>query len=215
MPIICFEGASAVGKSTVSTYLQKNFGAFVVAEVNFLFERKEREPQFWYFERQIERWKMARRAAKRRKIVILDGDAFQPLWYNWSYDYDFGEPFAEISGFYQKVLAAGEIDFPDKYFIFTVEGGELHRRKTNDASRTRKNFERHLRFIEPQIAYFNFIKSVNENLVEFVENREAEETGRKIINSVSAAVSNNYSSIKLFEAVKNWLAVNNAEDFKS
>lgn len=38
MGIIAFEGASAVGKSTTCRELEKNYGAYIIPEVNSLFE---------------------------------------------------------------------------------------------------------------------------------------------------------------------------------
>jgi deoxyadenosine/deoxycytidine kinase len=213
MPIICFEGASAAGKSTLSDYLREKCGAFVVREVNFLFERTAAEPRFWYFEKQTERWQMALEAAKNHSLVILDGDAFQPLWYNWAYDYDFGESFREINRFYRNALAAGKINFPDKYFILTVNTGALRNRKAGDSSRTRKNFERHLRFIEPQKAYFNFIKSNRNGLVEFIENEDIELSGEKVINSLAGNVSDKDASLDLFDSIADWLENKRAADF--
>lgn len=35
MGIIAFEGASAVGKSTTCRELEKNYGAYIIPEVNF------------------------------------------------------------------------------------------------------------------------------------------------------------------------------------
>lgn len=217
MLIICFEGASAVGKTALSEYLRANFDAYVVPEVNLLFERKESEPRFWYLKKQIERWKLASCAVANHKIVILDGDPFQPIWYNWAYDFDFGEPLETITDFYKKKLAAGEIRFPDKYFILSVKTAELQKRKALDDSRTRKNFDRHLRFIEPQRAFFNFIKSINNDLVDFIENREIEESGKIVIDLISNqnASPNAYSSPALFDEVREWLKNNNAEKFKS
>jgi thymidylate kinase len=217
MPIICFEGASAAGKTALSVFLRDDYSAAVIPEVNLLFERKDNESKFWYFEKQIERWQLAVSAAKNHKIVILDGDPFQPFWYNWSYNFDFGEPFKEIIEFYEKKLAASEIDFPDKYFILSVNPDELRKRKANDAARTRKNFERHLRFIEPQFAYFNFIKSLDSRLVEFIENEEIDSSSQAVMDSIK----NHFiyrtprASLMLFLEIKNWLQINNPENFKA
>lgn len=215
MPIICFEGASAVGKTALSRYLSENFGAYVIPEVNLLFQRTPDEPKFWYFEKQIERWQLADRASSAYEIVILDGDPFQPVWYNWAYDFDFGEPFEEITDFYRRELAAGKIAFPDRYFILSVKTGELRKRKTNDAKRTRKNFDRHLRFIQPQRAYFSFIKSINSNSVEFIENEEIEKSAAKVINSIGGNFgrSGKSESLALFDAIENWLGSKKAENF--
>jgi thymidylate kinase len=215
MPIICFEGASAVGKTALSKYLQDNLNAYVIPEVNLLFQRKPNEPKFWYFEKQVERWQLAAGASKNYEIVILDGDPFQPLWYNWAYNFDVLEPLESITDFYRGKLAAGRIAFPDKYFILSVKTDELKKRKINDTSRTRKNFVRHLRFIEPQRAFFSFIKSINNNLVEFIENEEIEKTVEKIISSIgdNFTCPNNLLSLELFDSIKNWLNKTEAEKF--
>lgn len=59
MGIIAFEGASAVGKSSTCRELENNYGAFIIPEVNFLFERPKNEHRTWYFEKQVERWNIA------------------------------------------------------------------------------------------------------------------------------------------------------------
>lgn len=213
MPIICFEGASAVGKTSVSKYLSENFNAYVIPEVNLLFQRPTNESKFWYFEKQVERWELAVKASKNYQIVILDGDPFQPLWYNWAYNFDVLQPLETIADFYREKLADCKIAFPDKYFILTVNKDDLRKRKIKDASRTRKNFERHLQFIKPQLAFFSFIKSINNDLVEFIENREVEKTAAEVINSIPLEHSNQDSPLVLFDAAKIWLTETQATDF--
>lgn len=150
---------------------------------------------------------------KNYKIVILDGDPFQPLWYNWAYSFDVLQPLETIADFYREKLADGKIAFPDRYFILTVNNDNLRKRKINDASRTRKNFERHLQFIKPQLAFFDFIKSINNDLVEFIENLEIEKTAAKVINSIPLEHSNQDLSFALFDAAKIWLTETQAADF--
>jgi hypothetical protein len=101
MPIICFEGASAVGKTTTADCFKTTGGAFVVPEVNLLFERPEDAPPEWYFERQVQRWQIAQEQSSFYRLVILDGDLFQPLWYSWAYNFD---RLAEF-GFYRAILS--------------------------------------------------------------------------------------------------------------
>ena len=87
MPIVCFEGPSAVGKTTMAQQLAHTLGAIVIPEVNMLFSRPADPPPTWYFERQVERWQQAMTAVRSTDLVILDGDPFQPFWYNWAYHY--------------------------------------------------------------------------------------------------------------------------------
>ena len=213
MAIVCLEGASGVGKSTVAARLSDLNGAAVVPEVNLLFKRPPDEPRFWYFERQADRWRMALEAAGSRQPAVLDGDPFQPLWYNWAYSYDLGEPAEQIHGFYARLLAEGKISFPDRYFLLSTGEEELRIRRERDAIRTRKNFERHLRFIRPQRAYFEFLASLDDGWVEFLENENAESAARRIAESISGLRPDDRDQFGLLKAVRDWLSRHTAEEF--
>ena len=82
--IICLEGASAAGKTTLSGAIAERTGAGVIGEVWTLFERPSPEPPLWYLERQVDRWRLAVESAAKHGLAILDGDPFQPLWYGWA-----------------------------------------------------------------------------------------------------------------------------------
>ena len=108
MPIFALEGPNAAGKTTVAAALAASDNAFVVPEVNVLFERPPDEPPDWYLERQAERRDMSARAEQSNGLVILEGDPFQPLWYNWAYDFEGWQPLDELVRFYRPRIARGE-----------------------------------------------------------------------------------------------------------
>ena len=81
-PIICFEGPSGIGKTTMGKLLSATYN--IVPEVNLLFQRPTNESKYWYHERQVERYSLCKQATKPS---ILDGDIFQPIWYNWVFNY--------------------------------------------------------------------------------------------------------------------------------
>ena len=212
MAVICLEGPSGVGKSTVAALLAQRSGAAVVPEVNLLFERKADEAWNWYFDRQADRYSATNEISAKGKLAVLDGDPFQPLWYNWAYGYDFGEPPEAIHGYYARLLADGKLVFPDRYFILKASADKLRSRKEKDPSRTRKNFERHLRFIGPQRAYFEFLRSHDEARIRFIENETAESTALHIAEA-SKETSGRRDSIELFSMVVEWLSSHTAEEF--
>ncbi len=82
--IITLEGAPAAGKSTICKSLVKS-GVERIAEVNELFARPISSPPEWYFQRQIDRWSRAQAVNAKGDLAILDGDIFQPVWFNWMY----------------------------------------------------------------------------------------------------------------------------------
>ncbi|MGQ7056429.1 chloramphenicol acetyltransferase, partial [Bacillus cereus group sp. BceL245] len=105
MGIIAFEGASAVGKSTTCRELEKNYGAYIIPEVNSLFERPKNEHRTWYFEKQVERWNIAVQKSEQYELVILDGDIYQPLSYNWCFHFGiFNQPLSLIENFYKEKM---------------------------------------------------------------------------------------------------------------
>ena len=212
MAVICLEGPSGVGKTTIAALLAQGFGATVVPEVNLLFERKGDEPKYWYFDRQADRLRAAREAAAAGCLAALDGDPFQQLWYNWAYGYDFGESAEAVHEYYAMLIEAGRLNFPDRYFILGAREDALRFRKENDRTRTRKNFERHLRFIGPQRAYFEFLSSHDGGRVRFIENENAELSAR-LIAEASRQKASRGNSFQLFSRLIEWLSNHMAEEF--
>jgi thymidylate kinase len=209
MSIICLEGASAVGKTTTANFLKDNYGAFVIPEVNQLFTRPANAPVEWYLERQIERWAMAKEQSQR--LVIFDGDPFQPLWYNWAYNFVDLQSLEFTKQFYQSKLQSNTLAFPDFYFILGTNVAELNRRKSNDSSRSRNNFEKHLKLIEPQRRYFQTMKAFSKNSVHFLEASDLKADGEFILEHI-ALFSNRDApnSVDLFNHIVQWLRQNKA-----
>jgi deoxyadenosine/deoxycytidine kinase len=181
MAIICLEGASGVGKSTMALFLEDNFKFKVIPEVNELFDRPAKESATWYFEKQVERWRQANNESINGSNVILDGDPMQPLWYNWIF-HDCGfQPLQEVFEFYDDAIQREEIKFPEKYFILTADETELRERKDSDKSRRRRNFETHLKLISPQLDYFSIMKSLNLGNVEIIQSKDVSLTATSIL----------------------------------
>lgn len=199
--IISFGGASAIGKTTLCQSFSDTHA--IIPEANILFKNEKREGDFWYYEKQVERFRVARSS---EKDAIFDGDIFQPIWYNWIYGYpsEFSSKEATHQFYLEKIMD-NKISFPDLYIIFFTEMENLKFRKENDSTRQRRNFEKHLRLIEPHKKYFNFLKNETDIPVEFVEYDNLETTRKKVFD-----LMNRYSSVKLdsatnFKKIVNWL----------
>ena len=156
MKPICLEGASAVGKSTTSSVLASEFGFKVIPEVNLMFERPPNESKFWYLEKQIERIHLAAEYESKSHNVILDGDPFQPIWYNNIFE-GF-QPVGEVIEFYKRELSNTNLSMPI-YCVLVAELEDLKKRKEGDRDRQRRNFEKHLSMVSPQKHYFENISS--------------------------------------------------------
>jgi thymidylate kinase len=210
MPVICFEGASAVGKTTTANAFKAG-GAYVVPEVNLLFERPQEERAEWYFERQVERWSMAQAAQDSYSLVILDGDPFQPLWYNWAYDFEGRQDLNFMERFYKPRVLNKTIEFPDLYFILSTTQAELRNRKAGDAGRKRRGFETHLKMIEPQRRYFQAMRAHSPNRVFFLEAHSIEANVEFVQTRLSGSIEpGKDESAVLFDKMIQWLRENKA-----
>lgn len=206
MPIICFEGPSAVGKTTTAEAFRADDGVFTVSEVNALFDRPKDEPADWYLERQVERCILAKRENQLNHPVILDGDPFQPLWYGWAYGYIAGQNLDFIEQLYKTKILDGTLAFPDLYIIFSTSEDRLRSRRKGDTLRQRRNFEKHLEMIEPQQHYFHAMNRFSLGRVQFLEAENVYinlEFIRKNILGIGANTAD--ESLNLFENMIAWL----------
>ena len=211
MSIICFEGASAVGKTTTANRFKTICGAFVVPEVNLLFERPKDESPEWYFERQVERWQIAQEQNKSYRLIILDGDPFQPFWYCWAYNFVGWQSLDFMKQFYQPKIQNKTLGFPNKYFIFSANESELRKRKESDATRRRRGFEMHVRMVAPQRCYFRAMQNFSPHRVRFLEAKTVEANVEFIREDVSGLSSfNEIEAGTLFNKMVEWLHENEA-----
>lgn len=211
MPVICFEGASAVGKTTTANTLKTGYDAFVVPEVNHLFARPENETAAWYLERQVDRRAIAGKQSGLHSLVILDGDPFQPLWYNWAYDFAGLQDLDFMERFYKPKIRNKTIEFPDLYVIFSTNEAELRKHRTGDAGRTRRNFESHLRMIEPLHRYFKAMQAFSPNRVSFLD-AESMETNAEFVREKAGGLAGRAGDepVELFDKIIKWLRENKA-----
>lgn len=205
MSIVCIEGASGVGKSTVCDVLEKEHGFKKISEVNHLFKRPLNPLPIWYFEKQVERWSLANELSGDGGVVVLDGDPFQPLWYNWIFSDKQIQPLSDVIEFYFSAVEQGRIKFPDRYYLLTASESVLRKRKEGDTKRLRRNFESHLRLIRPQLNYFEILNSNRPNSVSVIES-DAVSTAVERILSSARNPHRGGSHLDLFERQRNFVS---------
>jgi hypothetical protein len=205
--LICLEGPSAVGKTTTSQKLAEQYGAYIIPEVNQLFDRPTPEPALWYFERQVERWSIAQEKFKTYELVVFDGDPFQPLWYNWSFNFVGWQPLSVLRDFYRQQIITQRIGFPDQYILLCKNEIELRQQKENDLTRKRKSFEKHLQLIESQKHYFQALNTISPGIVYLIDTKSVEWNAQNIISHLSCITkpSEHQYSLSLFDALIEWL----------
>ena len=206
--ITCLEGPSAVGKTTTCSALAEQMDAYNVPEVNALFVRPPDAPTNWYLERQVERWEIARKHSINDRLVILDGDVFQPLWYNWAYQFASYQDLDALSEFFRPQIEAGLLRFPDCYVCLFAHESELKQRKEADQTRTRRNFESHLRLMQVQSRYFDAMSRLAPDMVHLVEAESVEANLQSIGNIIARPTSSSVDALNLFDGLIGWLRSN-------
>ncbi|MEM6318628.1 MAG: chloramphenicol acetyltransferase [Bacteroidota bacterium] len=203
-PIVCFEGPSSVGKTTLCQVLSDNYQ--VVPEVNLLFERPKNESHYWYHEKQVERFAKCQQAPR---TSILDGDIFQPIWYNWVCKYPTNFlPKNRTHQFYKTKVLEKKLAFPDLYLVFQADEKELRARKKNDKTRKRRNFEKHLAIIQPLQAYYRFLQNETDINLHFIQYNDLESTKSKVLAYLNSIKIQQLDHLANFLAVENWINKN-------
>ena len=209
--IVCLEGASAVGKTSTSRVLAQSLGVAVIPEVNAIFERPHSPSENWYLERQVERWSMAHQAQVTHPLAVLDGDPFQPLWYNWSFEFQGLQSLDALAAFYRPLIADGVLCFPDVYFHLIIGEDELRRRKEADMTRSRRNFDSHLRLMDTQRLYFSAMAALAPSLVQTVEAVTVDKNVRRIELILEGTREVRPDPLALFDCLVDWLKIHHSE----
>jgi len=203
--IICLEGGSAAGKTTLSHAIAARTGAAVIEEVWALFGRPSPEPPLWYLEKQVERWRFALKSAEKHGLAILDGDPFQPLWYGWAYGFIEPHTLNTVTSFYRDAIAAGSLAFPDRYILLAVGEPELMARRQGDASRSRRNFAKHVSLLRHQPSYFATMNTISPELAYVLDAVAPVTTLAEIVISVIRNQRHAVDPLRLLEHLADWL----------
>jgi DNA polymerase III delta prime subunit len=210
--IVCLEGPSAVGKTTLAAALARELGAEVVPELDATGAPPPAEAAAWFVERHAAQWAAARAIAATAPLVVLDGDPFKGLWYDWVFAAD-GWPAPDVvAPLYHAQVTRGTLAFPDLYVLLEATEAQLRARRAGDPTRTRRGFEAHLRLVAPQRRYFAALAAVAPARVLRLDTREPAGLVAAVGDAIARLPREAPDAVRLLQAATRFVTTHAPDD---
>lgn len=203
-PLVCIEGPSAVGKTRLTTALARAGGAARVPEVTGT-PPAGADPAAWFVARHVEAYAQARELAATAQLVVLDGDPFKGLWYHWIFAADVASSLARAAQAYARSVTRGDLAFPDLYVVLGATEAQLRDRRAGDPTRSRRNFESHLRLVEPQRRYYGALASVAPGRVLWLDTSDGDSLAGAVLDAVAALPPTPRDAKRLLRVMTAWV----------
>jgi hypothetical protein len=205
-PIVCLEGLSAVGKTTLAAALTRAAGAAVVPELDAGGAPPIPQSAGWFVDRHAERWGQARALAARAPLVVVDCDPFKGLWYNQVFAGQ-GWPGVDAQApRYRAHVASGTLAFADLYVVLLATEAQLWARRAGDATRSRRNFAPNLRLAIPHRDYYQTLQAAAPERVLLLDTSARDTLADTVLAAVQRLPPGPPDSAALFERMARWVA---------
>ena len=203
--IICLEGPSAAGKTTLARALEASLGAAVIPELDAAGAPPPERAEPWFSDRHAEQWCQARALRAGSPVVVIDGDPLKGLWYNWMHA-DEGWPGVDVVGtLCAERIQAGTLGFPDLYVYLDATEAQLRARRAGDPTRRRRGFEKHVRTLVAQRRYFAALSEAAPGRVAFLDTGDRTSLTSRAHALVAALPAERPESLRILEAMTRWL----------
>ena len=195
-----------MGKTTLAAALARDASAAIVPELVATASPPIENAAAWFVHRHVAQWQSARALAAGASLVVIDGDPFKGLWYNWIFAADGWEGVDVVAPLYRDALRRGTLSFPDLYVILGATEAQLRARRAGDATRSRRSFEPHLRLVEPQRRYFAALAAVVPDRVVVLDTSVRDSLAGSVMAGVAALPAEPLDSERLFEQMVAWVS---------
>ncbi len=209
--IICLEGPSAAGKTTLARALGAVHGAAVVPELDAAGAPPPERAEPWFAERHAGRWMHALKLASTAPLVVMDCDPLKGLWYNWMHAADGWPGVDVVEPLYRARIERGELGFPARYIYLDASEAQLRRRRADDRTRQRRGFEKNVRTLVAQRRYFAALDSADPGRVAFMDTADRESLMRRVVGIVGMARENGRDELGLLREIAGWVQGHAAE----
>ena len=202
--IICLEGPSAVGKTTLARTLGLVHGAAIVPELDAAGAPPPSHAEPWFSDRHAERWRRARELEASAPLVVMDGDPLKGLWYNWIHA-DAGWPGVDvIEPRYRSQIEDGTLGVPALYVYLDATDAQLRQRRADDPTRQRRGFDGNLRALGPQRRYFAALDAADPGRVAFVDTSSQDGLAERVM-VLARGARESEDPVALVRAIAGWV----------
>ena len=168
-PIICLEGPSAVGKTSLAGALAATFGAAIVPELDTSGAPPAASAEPWFTQAHVRRWREALHLSGEAPFVVIDCDPLKGLWYNWMHAEEGWPRIDTVGTLYREQYRCDALDFPDLYIFLDATEAALWARRNADPTRSRRGFQKHVRHLNSHRRYFRALQAAAPSRVRFLE----------------------------------------------
>lgn len=162
------EGPSGAGKTT---WCRTHGGSHALLESlpeHTTVPTGEAAAHFWV-ERNVARWAEVQQRERRDGLVVVDTDPFK-LHFTWSL-YQSGQTtrqaWALMRDVAREAFVAGRYGIADRIYVSDLDEATLRARRDGDPTRTRRNFERHVKLRDSTLRWYRAIGAVEPGRVIF------------------------------------------------
>lgn len=167
--IVVVEGASGAGKTTWTAKHGARYALLEALPDHAVVPGGEEAAARFWVERNVARWHEVVERERRDGLVVVDTDPLK-LHFTWSL-YEVGyasrrewELARDVA---REAVASSRYGLADLVFVSDVDETTLRVRRDGDATRTRRNFERHVRLRETTLRWYRAVAEIDARRVVF------------------------------------------------